>query len=517
MKATGEISTGHGLVNQFLSNVKWGMKSNFLDVPTDCPQRDERLGWTGDAQVFSPTAMYLMDSYAFYAKYLYDMTKEQRVMKGKVPDVIPSFGTTSTACVWGDAACIIPWNLYRFYGDRQILEDQFESMKSWVDYIRKVDGKHHGWGYLLHFGDWLALDHPKREPEQVLGGTDEEFIANLYYAVSAEIVGKVAGILGFSKEKEIYQRLAETQFDYVKQEYYSATGRCCIKTQTALILTLKYKLSSNEELTKKQLRQLFDINDGKLCTGFVGTPLLCNVLSEYGMDDLAYQLLLNEEYPGWLREVKLGATTVWERWNSILDDGTISGTSMNSMNHYSYGSVVEWVFRHAAGICAVDTVPGFRKVLFQPVLNWKFRKIEAAYESPAGMYRSHWEMSDEKHVTLSVSVPFGCTAILKLPQASPDIYKDSTNPMFQKMQGDSCLLEAGDYTISYELAELKSETYSVDTPIGKLCANPVVREILKKNRSFSKYRCTIMACRFGREQRSLGEWKKMNLWHWMLY
>ena len=215
--------------------MRWGLKCNFIDVPTDCPQRDERMGWTGDAQVFSPTAMYLEDTYAFYAKYLYDMAKEQSVLDGKVPDVVPSCGVESTACVWGDASCIIPWNLYLFYGDKSILKDQFISMRSWVDYITKVDGDNHGWRYVFHYGDWLALDNPVQGAEQVMGATDEEFIANLYYAISAGIVAKAARVLGYADEEAKYQKLSDEQFAVVKEEYYSATGRCCIKTQTAVL------------------------------------------------------------------------------------------------------------------------------------------------------------------------------------------------------------------------------------------------------------------------------------------
>ena len=209
----GTMTTGHDLVNCLIENVRWGLQGNFLDVPTDCPQRDERMGWTGDAQVFSPTATYLKDTYAFYAKYLDDMAKEQRVLGGKVPDVVPSCGVESTACVWGDASCIIPWNLYLFYGDKSILEDQFESMKSWVDYIRKVDGGNHGWRYVFHYGDWLALDNPVGGAEQVLGATDEEFIANLYYAVSAGLVANAAAVLGLEAEEKEYRALSEAQFE----------------------------------------------------------------------------------------------------------------------------------------------------------------------------------------------------------------------------------------------------------------------------------------------------------------
>lgn len=476
----GTMTTGHDLVNRLIENVRWGLQGNFLDVPTDCPQRDERMGWTGDAQVFSPTATYLKDTYTFYAKYLYDMAKEQRVLGGKVPDVVPSCGVESTACVWGDASCIIPWNLYLFYGDKSILEDQFESMKSWVDYIRKVDGADHGWRYVFHYGDWLALDNPVGGAEQVLGATDEEFIANLYYAVSAGLVANAAAVLGMEAEEKEYRALSEEQFDVVKKEYYSATGRCCIKTQTALILTLKYHLSENEDLVKRQLKKLFEDSNRKLKTGFVGTPLLCNVLTDYGMEDLAYDLLLNEEYPGWLHEVKLGATTVWERWNSLLDDGTIFGISMNSMNHYSYGSVLEWMFRHAAGLNTIDAVPGMRKIAVAPLLNWKLRKIDASYDSPAGMYRSGWELTDPKHATIRVSVPFGCSADLMLPFAGEEVYKDVTNPMFADVENGICHLKPGEYAVTYELTESLKKEYSIDTPIRELQNNPETADVLGK-------------------------------------
>lgn len=476
----GTMTTGHDLVNRLIENVRWGLQGNFLDVPTDCPQRDERMGWTGDAQVFSPTATYLKDTYAFYAKYLYDMAKEQRVLGGKVPDVVPSCGVESTACVWGDASCIIPWNLYLFYGDKSILEDQFESMKSWVDYIRKVDGADHGWRYVFHYGDWLALDNPVGGAEQVLGATDEEFIANLYYAVSAGLVANAAAVLGLEAEEKEYRALSEAQFEIVKKEYYSVTGRCCIKTQTALILTLKYHLSENEDLVKQQLKKLFEDSNRKLKTGFVGTPLLCNVLTDHGMEDLAYDLLLNEEYPGWLHEVKLGATTVWERWNSLLDDGTISGISMNSMNHYSYGSVLEWMFRHAAGINTIDAVPGMRKITVAPILNWKLRKMDATYDSPAGTYRSSWELPDPKHVTVRVSVPFGCSADLTLPFAGEEVYKDAANPMNSDVENGVCHLKPGEYAVTYELTESLKKVYSIDTPIRELQNNPETAEVLGK-------------------------------------
>lgn len=480
LERKGSIRTGHALVNRLIENVRWGLKGNFLDVPTDCPQRDERMGWTGDAQVFSATATYLKDTYAFYAKYLYDMAKEQSVLDGKVPDVVPSAGVESTACVWGDASCIIPWNLYLFYGDTSILEDQFESMKSWVDYVRRVDGDNHGWRYVFHYGDWLALDNLNQTAEQVMGGTDEEFIANLYYAVSAGLVAKAAQVLGKEAEEKEYRKLSEEQFAVVKKEYYSVTGRCCIKTQTALLLTLKYHLSDNEELVKSQLRKLFEDNGGKLRTGFVGTPLMCNILSDYGMDDIAYGLLLNEEYPGWLSEVKLGATTVWERWNSLLPDGTISGISMNSMNHYSYGAIAEWMFRHMAGINTKDGAPGLRCVSMQPVLNWELGMAEASYDSACGEYRCAWKLTDPEHVEINVSVPFGGNAELHLPLAPESVTEEKGNPMFMNVQGGACILEPGTYGVSYKLVQSLKKKYSMDSTWQELFSNPEISRFLKE-------------------------------------
>ncbi len=466
----GRIRTGNPLVNQLISNIRWGMKGNFLDVPTDCPQRDERMGWTGDAQVFSATATYLADTWAFYRKYLYDMAAEQRTRDGKVPDVIPNFDKEGTSCVWGDAACIIPWNLYQFYGDESILRDQYESMKGWVDYIGLVDGGNHGWREHFHYGDWLALDHPSGKADAVRGGTDERFIADVYYGASAEIVAKTAEILGDAHEADQYRERSRRQFDWVRREYFDRDGRCRIRTQTACILTLKYQLSDNIAAAAGTLRELFSESGGKLRTGFVGTPLLCNVLSAHGMDGLAYHLLLNEEFPGWLYEVKLGATTVWERWNSLDENGRISSTGMNSLNHYSFGAVEEWMFRHAAGINIGEECfsvradgtrstaeemrqnAGFGRVIFMPKPDRRLGELEAFYDSAAGRYQSAWKYIGEDTLRISVSVPFGCHARLVLPQAPAEVFTDRENPMFAEVRDGVCFLDAGDYTVTYRPA-----------------------------------------------------------------
>ena len=475
----GEMRTNHPLVNKLISNVRWGLKDNFLDVPTDCPQRDERMGWTGDAQVFSPTACFLQDPYAFYAKYLFDMWQEQQDFDGKVPDVIPSCGVTGTASVWGDAACIIPWNLYMFYGDKGILEDQYGSMKAWVDYIRRVDGNDHHWRDVFHYGDWLALDNMNGNAEAVFGATDEAFIANLYYAASAEIVSKAANVLGLAEDEKAYGALADAQYAQIMDEFFSKTGRCCVKTQTALLLTLKYHLSDNTDLTKRQLRKLFTDAGNKLRTGFVGTPLMCNILSDNEMEDLAWKLLLNEDYPGWLHEVKLGATTVWERWNSLLDDGTISGISMNSMNHYAYGSIVEWLFRHVAGMNVSERHPGCRHLDISPSFHWDLREQETVYDSAAGEYRSAWKIVDPTHVEVSLSVPFGCTATLSLPH--------------RKEGAPSIHLSAGQYSFSYETDISLRPGYSVDSLIPDLLQVPEIRKALPMLEQIPKHdrNCTL--------------------------
>ena len=251
------------------------------------------------------------------------------------------------------------------------------------------------------------------------------------------------------------------------------------------MLTLKYNLSENEELTKKQLKKLFEDSEGKLKTGFVGTPILNNVLTENGFEKLAYELLLNEEYPGWLREVKLGATTVWERWNSLLDDGMISGISMNSMNHYAYGSILEWMFRYVAGINIDNSVLGIRKIEFMPFLNYELKKVKASYDSPAGKYESSWEIKDSTHVELSVTVPFGCEAALKLPNAKEDIYNNKENPIFADVRDNICYLKTGTYTVYYETRESLKKEYSLDTPVRELLAMPDIAKKLESELSFT--------------------------------
>lgn len=471
LEMTGDVSTGNDLVNQLVSNVRWGMKGNFVDVPTDCPQRDERMGWTADTQVFVPTATFLADTYAFYSKFLYDMYTEQQDLDGMVPDVVPSAGVHSCSSVWGDAACIIPWYVYQFSGDKKILADQFDSMKAWVDYIQQLDGDDHAWRRHFHYGDWLALDNPSGKVDEVMGGTPVEYIANIYYAASAGLVAKAAQVLGYEKDQKKYQALCDEQFEEVKKEYFSLTGRCCINTQTALLLALKYDLTKNVELTIQMLKELFSASGGKLKTGFTGMPIMCPVLSENGMNDQAYKLLLNEDFPGWLHEVKLGATTVWERWNSLDDNGNISSTGMNSLNHYAYGSILEWVFRYPVGFGVSEKHPGSRHMEIAPVVSEKLKKAGGYYDSPAGKYACAWEITEDRQMRFSVSIPFNATAEVTVPMATEEVLNDQRNPLFADVRDGICHVGAGEYEVMFALPEKPMGQYTVDTPIKVLMEN----------------------------------------------
>lgn len=414
---TGKLVTGNALINKLMENIGWGMVGNFIDVPTDCPQRDERMGWTGDAQVFSPTACFYRDCYAFYRKYLYDMNTEQREIGGAVPVVIPRFQLDSpdSSTVWGDAATIIPWNVYRYYGDKAILEQCYDGMKMWVDYMTRTDGDNHAWRTHFHYGDWLGLDNPNPD-EITLGGTDNAFIADVYHRHSAMLTAKAARVLGKEDDAKKYDALADRLLKEIRDEYFTPNGRLAVETQTAHVLALAYGLAPDRERMQKGLRHQFARSGNRLRTGFTGTPLLCPTFSENGMDDLAYEVLLREDFPGWLYEIHLGATTVWERWNSLLPDGTISDTGMNSFNHYAYGSIAEWIWRRCAGLQPVETAPGFTHVKIAPMPHRAIAKVDAEYQSVSGLWKIAWEIEGDD-LTIRFTVPFGCTAEVELPDA----------------------------------------------------------------------------------------------------
>ena len=453
---TGWLTTGNELVNQLIHNAEWGQIGNFLDVPTDCPQRDERMGWTGDAQVFAPTAMYQRDCAAFYMKYLHDMDTEQRMNGGEVPQVVPSFGVRGSSAAWGDAACVIPWTVYQYTGDSSVLEKQFDSMCAWVDFMDRLERQDHGWQNHFHFGDWLALDCPKAA-RGLTGATDRAYIALVHFRMSAEITANAAKVIGKEQEAKHYQRLADELLQRIRDEYFTPTGRCAVPTQTGYLLALRYGLTTDAARTGRDLAGKVAMNDGQLETGFVGTPILCEELTKAGHADQAFSLLLNEDYPGWLYAVKMGATTIWERWNSVLPDGSISGTDMNSLNHYAYGSIVRWLYQDVAGIA--PAAPGFTKARLAPHVHPALGCAEARFASVSGTWHVRWELLKDGQLRYECTVPFGCGAELILPG------------------GETYILSAGHYSWTYRMKDRRAALSGRST-VRELLADPKAREIL---------------------------------------
>lgn len=472
----GEIETSNEKVNQLFKNALWGQKGNFLDIPTDCPQRDERLGWTGDAQIFAGTACFNMDVDAFFSKYMYDLAKEQAKLGGIVPYIVPMSNLNrGGSSAWGDAATVVPWVVYECYGDLDILEQQFESMRAWVDYIQEVDEASGGrrlWTEGFHFGDWLALDG--RDPVSPRrGGTPEDFIASVFYCYSARLVARAAAVLGKKEQADAYGRLSAEVKAAIQKEYFTATGRLAIPTQTGYLLALFMDLVSEAHLERIKKDFILRLTEDNLHlrTGFVGTPYLCRVLSNIGANDLAYKLLLNEDYPSWLYAVNLGATTIWERWNSLNPDGSISSTSMNSLNHYAYGSIVEWMYRDMCGLnpsAGEDDVAGFRHARIAPKPDKSLQWARARYRSAAGFYESGWRIDEAGRLTIEITIPFNAAARVVLPNAQLSETSINDQRLREGEQiGDNVelTLGAGCYTISYHFLE-------EDTPVELEAPSP---------------------------------------------
>ena len=496
MDERGDIKTSDALVNQLVHNARWGMKGNFLDVPTDCPQRDERYGWTGDAQIFSGTACYFMDTYAFYTKFGHDLYMEQRKLDGSVPDVVPVANYSGDAStVWADAATVIPWNTYLHSGDRGILRRQYPSMKAWVDYMKRQDDADGGkrlWLTGAHYGDWLALDG--NWPGGVYGGTDPNYIASAYYYYSTRIVARAAHILGYAEDAACYDRLAGEIRAAFERAYFTPSGRLAIDTMTACVLALHLDLAPDYavEQVRRMLLNRLQKNFYHLDTGFTGTPCLCRVLSENGMNDIAYHLLLEKGYPGWLYEVLMGATTIWERWNSVMPDGRVSGTEMNSMNHYSYGSIVEWMFRDMAGINPVEDAPGFKRFILSPKPNYQIGSASAKLDSAAGLIESEWTIEDGR-LSFAFTVPFDTQATIVLPDAEAGVIEglcrgQNVIPDSLRQLGADVSFTAGPgrYRFTYAPTAPYRKVYSLDSSWEELSANPKTLEIIKREYAFKE-------------------------------
>ena len=385
MKRTGHLSCSDPLLNQLFSNIIWGQKGNFVDVPTDCPQRDERLGWTGDAQVFVRTACMNYDVEQFFTKWLADMAADQRddgCVGHVIPDLLQSpYGSAA----WGDAAVICPWEIYLAYGNPQILKNQFDCMKGWIDYITSSTKTPYLWTGGTHYGDWLGLDAPSGSYK---GSTREDFIASAFYAHSTELLIKAGHVLG--KDMADYEALYEKIIAAFRAAFPT------YGTQSECVLAAHFHLTEHPQSAADQLAKMVKEAGNQLQTGFVGTPYLLHVLSDYGYAELAYTLLLRKEYPSWLYPVTKGATTIWEHWDGIMEDGGFWSADMNSFNHYAYGSVADWVYQKAAGIHTAEDAPGYAFIRFAPVPDVRLSWLTASLQTRHGLVESGWRQEDGK-------------------------------------------------------------------------------------------------------------------------
>ncbi|MGE5598675.1 MAG: family 78 glycoside hydrolase catalytic domain, partial [Bacteroidota bacterium] len=420
MERTGEFSCSHAEINQLQHNILWGLKGNFVDVPTDCPQRDERLGWTGDAQVFIRTACFLMNAAPFYAKWLKDLRADQRE-DGGVPHVIPDVlgEENHSSSGWADAAVICPWTVYLSYGDERILAEQYDSMKSWVEYVRAKAENGLIWRSGFHFGDWVALD---AKEGSYFGATAVDLIATAYYAHSAGILAKAARVLGREEDVRSYRELRDRIAAAFRAEFFTPAGRLAVPTQTAHVLALVFGLAPEEyrRRTVDTLVRYLEENGWHLTTGFLGTPHLLHALSANGRLDAAYRLLQQTDYPSWLYQVARGATTIWEHWDGIKPDGSFWSPEMNSFNHYAYGAVGDWLYRVAAGIEVDEERPGYKHILIKPQPGGELSFARAELASMYGLIRSAWTKEGGR-TRLRVTIPPNTTASVILSGAQPGL------------------------------------------------------------------------------------------------
>jgi alpha-L-rhamnosidase len=451
LQPTSEFTTSNKLINQLQHNIVWGQKGNFVDVPTDCPQRDERLGWTGDAQVFSRTAAFNMDVAGFFTKWLKDLAADQYSdgnVPWVIPDVIGGHRKGAGSAGWSDSAIIIPWNMYLNYGDKRLLKEQYKSMARWVEYERLRAGDDFIWDGDPHFGDWLAFATDDAGYPGATTGKD--LIATAFYAHSADLMRRVAEILGKHEDALRYGDLFTKVKDAFTREYVSPNGRVGENTQTSYVLALQFDLLP-EELRPIAARRLVDDvrKFGHLTTGFLGTPYLCEVLTRYGYLEEAYLLLNNQKYPSWLYPVLHGATTIWERWDGIRPDGSFQNTTGNSFNHYAYGSIGDWMYRVMGGIEIDEATPAYKHIFIQPQPGGGFTSVKTSHDSMYGTVSSSWQISGGTF-ELAVSVPPNSAATIRLPAAELSTVMESHHNLVEgngilgaKQDGSSVVVEVG--------------------------------------------------------------------------
>lgn len=416
LRPTGRFASSHDQLNRLHDNVLWSTKSNFLAIPTDCPQRDERLGWTGDIQVFAPTSSFLYDDNAFLQSWLVDLVLEQESRGGRVPVIVPDpiNDIRTPAAAWGDAATVVPWTLYERYGDTSVLERQLPSMKAWVECVweRATDGL---WTGDFQFGDWLDPSAPPDEP--ALAMTDPDVVATAYLYRSASLTANAAELVGTPADVQRYRDIAST----VKSAFLTAfagvnSQRLTADSPTAYALAIVFGLTRDERQRLDfgdRLAELMRRGRHRIQTGFVGTPIICDALTDTGHHDDAEKLIFQTANPSWLYSVTMGATTIWERWDSLLEDGSVNPGEMTSFNHYALGAVADWLHRRVAGLA--PATPGYRVLKIEPIfldtLDWAEADLDTVY----GQASSRWERQDDHTVRVRITVPANATAEVRLP------------------------------------------------------------------------------------------------------
>jgi len=429
IKKIGSFTSSHEKLNQLQSNITWGLRDNLLDVPTDCPQRDERLGWMGDAQVISPTAMFNFDTHAFWTAWLQSMRETQSEHSdGLVPFIIPDVLQNNKASSgWGDAAVIIPWDIYNITGDKKVLEENYEMAKKWVGYY---ESKSQNFIPTIHsFADWLQPYPEKTGKIGNRGDTPRLFVNMAYFAHSSHLVSKIASVLGKTDDEKKYKDLYKNIASAFENNFFDINGKFKNKkqTQTSYLLAIYFDLLKPETKIKAQQHLLQEIKkaDYHLGTGFLGTPILPKVLDNMGEIDLMYKILFKETYPSWFYSINQGATTMWERWNSFSKEDGYNPQSMNSLNHYAYGAVGQWMYERIAGLSSLE--PGYKKIKIAPIPNNQFINMaSASLDTPYGKASSSWKIVNNNFY-LNTVIPANTTAEIHIPYNTIDSLLENGN------------------------------------------------------------------------------------------
>ena len=461
MRRTGRIETSDARFNRLMENVVWGQRGNFFDIPTDCPQRDERLGWTGDANAFCRTAAYNYDVRGIFRKWLFNARLDQ-APTGEMPTVIPDvLREHATDAQWGDAITMIPWTLYEMYGDKSFLSDNYAAMRAYRAAVERTLEN----GLIVRghqFGDWLALDREPLTNATLTGRTDVHFIADAYYAASLKIAADTAAVLGDRPSADTYRRKRRALIGRIRAEYFTRTGRLAVDTVTAETLALYFDLVP----PKHRARLAADLHANVVrhgylvATGFIGTRFLLFALTDNGYAETARRVLFNRGCPGWLYEVDMGATTIWERWDSMQPDGSPNPDGMNSYNHYAYGAVQEYVYRRIAGIEPLS--PGFARVKIAPAPTAGLTRVRVEFDSVRGTIAAGYEQKNAGTIVFFARIPDGVRAEVRLPGEK------------------SILVGGGEYVFERPWEDLVRPAFAPDNTVGEVFRNPKAHEAFAK-------------------------------------